>query len=89
MTTPLHITHNPGGNSGQQILCGAESNRTYRTLDEGTADRYVDRYFAEREMGDPDLCRDCLEVHDSMPAPTIPTILTLDDPSVLLTGRQD
>ncbi|WP_035803955.1 hypothetical protein [Kitasatospora mediocidica] len=73
----LHITHNPNGNSGSHILCGAERRHTYRTLAEGTADRYVDRYFVERPdiTCDPALCRNCLEIHDTMRPATLPDIL--------------
>lgn len=88
--TTLHITHNPGGNSGQNILCGAKSNMTYRTLAEGTADRFVDRYFVkDKDLADPELCGGCLAEHLTMPAPTIPAIFTVDNPADLLKDRED
>jgi hypothetical protein len=88
--TDLHISHNPGGNSGSSYLCGAESNMTYRTLAEGTADRGVDRFFLrDNHLADPELCRDCLEIHDGMPPAAIPAILTMDNPADLLKGLKN
>lgn len=89
--TALHITQNPDGISGSQILCGAERNSTYRALAEGTADRYVDRFFVERPqyMTDPELCRDCLEVHDTMPKASLPLLLQPGaDPADILRRAQ-
>lgn len=76
-STVLHITHNPGGTGGSLILCGVERGDSYRAHAEGTADRYIDRYFVARGqyMADPSLCRDCLETHDTLPNATLPVIL--------------
>lgn len=75
--TTLHITHNPDGISGSHTLCGAKSNRTYRTLAEGTVDRYIDRAFADQPQyaNDPKLCGDCEATHVLMPAPSLPLLL--------------
>lgn len=74
--TTLHITHNNG--SGDRTLCGAAKNQTYRTLAEGTSDRYIDRFFVgPQHLADPAICQLCLAADAALPSPTMPAIFNL------------
>lgn len=64
--TTLHITHNDG--TGSKVLCGAPRRQTYRMLDEGTADRYIDAaLFGSKHNADSELCQICLESLENTP----------------------
>lgn len=60
--TKLHITKNEG--QGSEILCGAARRQTYRTVEDGLSDRYINATFFEPGIHgkDPELCSACLNL---------------------------
>lgn len=73
--TTWHLTHNLGDGKGSVTLCGASKARTYRTMAEGTADHFTDRFFARRVIGEPNVCDACLARHAEMPPAQLPALL--------------